>query len=269
MMLIGQERLKKIIESYNGNFPHFVIIVGNSGKRTLSKFIADRIKADYVECGLAVDAVRDIVDLSYRVQSPSLYVFPNADKMSLNSKNALLKVTEEPSDYAYFILTVKNGENLLDTLFSRATTFILDDYTKADIDEFLLQNKLKAPEKNLDLFYFLCESPSDAKVLTAMNISELISFAETLERTVVESKDGCMFEYLRKLKLKESDTGYDPYYTFKVIKYNYFKKVQSVKDVRYLNAIRVTDSCLRDLTTVFNKLATLDKWIFDIREVLK
>lgn len=266
--MIGQTRLRNEIVALGSKFPRFSIIVGESGKRTLAEFIAETLKADYVICGISVDDVREIIEMSYQIQQPVVYVFPNVDKMSTGGKNALLKITEEPPASAYFILTVKNKENLMETLFSRGTVFELDPYSKEEIREFVMKSGLSI-QGDLKLFYALCNNMQDAINLSGVNVDDLRDFAKNVATNVTSTQGKDIFGFITQLKLKETGTGFAPYYVFRTIQQYFAQKVKETKDLKYTKAVKVTGECLEDLAKSFNKLGTIDKWIFDVREVLK
>lgn len=72
------------------------------------------------------------------------------------------------------------------------------------------------------------------------------------------------------MKLKEGDNGYDPILLFKAIRSLYIKEAIKTKDKKYLYASDVTSSCIRDLKLLtVSKLGTIDKWIMDVRKVLR
>lgn len=54
------------------------------------------------------------------------YLLLNAQSMSPQAQNALLKVLEEPPAYAVFLLTCDSKTKMLPTILSRVTTFTLD-----------------------------------------------------------------------------------------------------------------------------------------------
>lgn len=52
-----------------------------------------------------------------------VFVFRDCRKMSAQTQNILLKIIEEPPEYAYFILTAESKYEFLDTIISRCTCF--------------------------------------------------------------------------------------------------------------------------------------------------
>ena len=141
MEIIGPRKLLNNIDNLieNNTFPRFSIIQGveGSGKRLISAYIAKKLNATYVPCELGIDAVRDVINLSYEQASPIVYVWADAHKMSINAKNAILKVTEEPPQTAYFIMTTDNINNILDTLISRGTVFNISPYSQAELSSYV------------------------------------------------------------------------------------------------------------------------------------
>lgn len=146
--MIGQKNNIRTIIKWrcNKSIPRFIIISGQegSGRLTLAKVIMKMINISGVICNNSIDGVRETIDNAYTCVSPTMYIFRNADDMSIAAKNALLKVVEEPPNNAYFIMTVQNVENMLGTIKSRGTVIKMEPYSQAELrsvceDEFILQ----------------------------------------------------------------------------------------------------------------------------------
>lgn len=131
--MIGQKNNLDIIQQWriNKSIPRFIIISGEegSGRLTLSKVIIKTINATGIIRGNSIDDVRTTIENAYTLSQPIFYIFRNADDMSQSAKNALLKVVEEPPNNAYFIMTVRNIDNILSTIKSRATHIKIEPYT--------------------------------------------------------------------------------------------------------------------------------------------
>lgn len=125
MYVCGQKNLLQDIDTLvkNNKFPRFSIIVGDTGfgKKVISEYIAKHLEASFVPCSVDVESVRDTIANAYEMTEKTLYMFFDCDGMSTQAKNALLKVTEEPPNNAYFIMTVRDISNILGTLISRGT----------------------------------------------------------------------------------------------------------------------------------------------------
>ena len=138
MKIIGQKKNLELIKKWrmNKDFPRFIIIAGDtgSGRFTLVKSIMKSAGLEGIvhECG--VEAVRTAIEESYSISTPTLHIFKDVDGMSVNAKNALLKVVEEPPKNAYFCMTVRNIDGMLGTIKSRATIIKMEAYTRQELE---------------------------------------------------------------------------------------------------------------------------------------
>ena len=125
-----------------------MLIVGNkgSGKKTMANYVVNKMqqrekiefgsKCDsYILPDVKVATVREIIEHSYHQKTPMVYIFPDIDNMSKEAQNSILKITEEPPNKAYFIMTVEDLNNILPTIKSRAFCVFMDKYKKEEIME--------------------------------------------------------------------------------------------------------------------------------------
>lgn len=145
-----------------GTFSHAFIIEGGDGKKMLEaaleislclmcegeakpclkckecKKIIKRVHPDIIEVSpkkdrvtIGVDTIREISRDSYILPNEGakkIYIFTKAEVLTEAAQNALLKTLEEPPSHAVFILLLKEGEGLLQTVLSRCIKL----YTKSD-----------------------------------------------------------------------------------------------------------------------------------------
>lgn len=72
----------------------------------------------------------DILNDAYILPNESakkVYLIFEADKLSVQCQNALLKTLEEPPEYAVFVLCCSSKENLLETVLSRCVSFTFSE----------------------------------------------------------------------------------------------------------------------------------------------
>jgi DNA polymerase III subunit delta' len=115
----------------NGTNPDFTVIPGD-------------------EASIGVDEIRLIQrDISIRpmYSDKKAYLIYNAEKMTVQAQNCLLKTFEEPPEYGVIILTVSSPEMLLETIRSRAVTLVLKRYTRDDIYGCLIEKTDMDKEK--------------------------------------------------------------------------------------------------------------------------
>ena len=137
----------------NKSVPRFIIISGDegSGRLTLAKAIIKMINAKGIIMGNSIAEVRETIENAYTITEPTCYIFRNADDMSVPTKNALLKVIEEPPNNAYFIMTVQNIDNMLGTIRSRGTVLKMEPYTIQDLQKVTMDETLLKYCNNIGL----------------------------------------------------------------------------------------------------------------------
>lgn len=92
---------------------------------------------------ISVDDIRmqinnDIVIKPY--SSPyKIYIVPDADLLSVQAQNALLKTIEEPPEYAVIFLLTENAESLLPTIMSRCVMLKLRNIRTTLIRKYLME----------------------------------------------------------------------------------------------------------------------------------
>ena len=268
--MIGQRGLIEKINTMIDSFPRFSIVVGakGSGKHDIVKYICNKLHLNIVEFGTGIDEVRKIIELSYEQDKPTCYFCPNADSMSLGAKNALLKITEEPPKNSYFILTLISLSNTLETIQSRATVLPLDVYSNEDLVGY---RKYRNYSDKFDyVIKDVCETTGDVDELFSHDVPSFYKFAETVAFQISIPTTGNIFKIPKNLKLTDKSDGYDPTLLFKTVRNLYIKKAIETKEHKYLYASNVTSDCLKDLNlpTVV-KMGTIDKWIMDVRRVLR
>lgn len=267
--MIGQSNLLNNIDKIKNRFPRFSIIVGaeNSGKQTLCKEISKLLNIDIIVSGIKIDDVRETIELSYNQTTPLIILFPNADSMSLGAKNSLLKITEEPPNNIYFILTLTSIDNTLPTIKSRGTVFNLDNYTKEELLEY---RKYKGYNQSSDdIITKICETTGDVDEIFSYNISEFYNFAQQVAYNIHIPTSGNIFKITKRMKIKESDNGFNAVLLLKIIQNLYKEKYKETKKSQYLNAILTTSKSISELKlNSVSKLGTMDNWIMNVRRSL-
>ncbi len=161
-----------------GRFPHALLIEGEagSGRRTLAGIVARAavcrgegerpcgvceacrkaahpdITLHGEEAVLTVDDVRDLRNEACRVPNESAYrvmILCNAQGMTPQAQNALLKILEEPPRHLLFILTCENRTQLLETIRSRCVCMTLGAVDYAEAAPVLRARLPKASEDEL------------------------------------------------------------------------------------------------------------------------
>ena len=249
--------------------PRFMIISGakGSGKTTLSKEIARRMRAYLVECELSVDAVREAVKNCYKCAGTTVYLFRDADKMSTAAKNAMLKITEEPPRQAHFIVTVQNSENMLETLRSRATNIQMAPYSSEELDVFYNEHTLKRNR----IIREVCDVPGMMLDMEKIEVAELIDFCRTIVDNIQQVTGVNAFKIVQRIRLKEDGPGYDPDLFFHCMMYVLLRSIVGTMDKQKQFTLARMANVTSKYHLEFNmaglkKDATLDMWVLEMRE---
>ena len=177
--VVGQAFPKEILETElkTGKLSHAYIFHGNKGvgKTTLAmEFMKAIVCESHSACGkcaackqfystsdikivegdksISVDNVREITSEIYLQPfhfSKKIYLIKDADKMTVQAQNALLKVFEEPPSYAILILVTSNVSLLLPTILSRGTKIRFSPLTLSQLKEYFKKNGENVPSDDI------------------------------------------------------------------------------------------------------------------------
>ncbi|MDO4962340.1 MAG: DNA polymerase III subunit delta [Eubacteriales bacterium] len=132
---------------------------------------------------ISVDDIReqimDTVDIKPYAGEHKVYVIPEADKMSLQAQNALLKTLEEPPAYVIILLLVNDEKKLLDTVRSRLVKERLRPLTDNAIESYL-KDELNASGEMVDI----CVAFSKGNLGRAIELYNSDTFADWYQRVM-------------------------------------------------------------------------------------
>lgn len=99
---------------------------------------------------ILIEQVRELLDhIAVRpVQGRKVYLIQEADRMTPEAQNCLLKTLEEPPAYAVILMTASNFESLLITIRSRVVQFKLSRYSDDEIKRILKMHGKDVPDND-------------------------------------------------------------------------------------------------------------------------
>lgn len=197
---IGQEMIKQSISRAleNGQLSHGYLFEGPEGlgKRKMAKELAAAIfcSQEDAPCGscnacrqveaethaefrwirsseegkeptVSVDMVRNLVKDIYLKPYETdykVYVIPDADTMTPQAQNALLKTLEEPPAHSIIILVTSEPERLLPTILSRCQRLVFRPVKREVLETYLQEEKKMTPDKAKTLAAFANGIPERA-----------------------------------------------------------------------------------------------------------
>ncbi|MDF2473931.1 MAG: hypothetical protein K0R21_1713 [Anaerocolumna sp.] len=114
----------------------------------------DIIQVTHEKASVGIDDIRVQVNNDIQIKpynSPyKIYIIDDAEKLTEQAQNALLKTIEEPPRYAVILLLTNNLNALLPTILSRCVTLKLQGVDKDKLKEFLMTN-YQVPDYQADL----------------------------------------------------------------------------------------------------------------------
>lgn len=185
--IVGQEQIKEhfLNAMKSDKISHAYIINGEegSGKRTLAKALAMTLQCELggsepcMQCrsckqsmtdnqpdirwvvhekpnSIGVEEIRDQLNQDIQLKPYSsrykIYIINDADKLTVQAQNALLKTIEEPPHYAIILLLTMNSDRFLPTILSRCVLINMKPIPSSMIKKYLIKEK-GIPDYKADL----------------------------------------------------------------------------------------------------------------------
>jgi DNA polymerase-3 subunit delta' len=179
--ILSCNRCKSCMQSDTGNHP-------------------DIIWVTHEKISIGVDDIRlqvngDIMVKPYN--SPyKIYIIDDADKLTEQAQNALLKTIEEPPEYAVILLLVSNISVILPTILSRCVLLNLKPVDKAKIKEFLMVNH-HIPDYMAEV----------ASAFSGGNIGKAVKYASSEDFEKMKGEVLHILKYIDDMELYEVVSG--------------------------------------------------------------
>ena len=281
--MIGQKALLERISGQisRGKFPRFSILIGEkgSGKKEVAYAISKALNLALTIVDTKADTIREVIDNSYKIELPILYVIADCDNMSGASANALLKVTEEPPKNAYFILTCENADNLLQTIKSRGVTYMLEPYSYEDKCDYIDYQGSKHqryffPEEVEEFVLEVASNIGEVELFMSMNdkdphaITDFKEYVNLVIDNIAEVSGSNAFKIGEKIALKDEEDKYNLKIFWKAFNAICVDIMTTSDDpLKYARAIAITGDYSQQLNIRgINKQMLFDNWLLSIRE---
>ena len=185
----------------------------HSCKQVMSGNHPDLIYVKHEKPGsIGVDDVREQINDTIMIRPYSsyykIYIVDEAEKMTVQAQNALLKTIEEPPSYAVIILITTNQEAFLPTILSRCVQMKLKPLKDFTIKNYLTQN-LHIPEKDADI----CAAFARGNLGKAIHLASSDEFKELFQKVMVLVKNvgtmdiSMLLDCIREMKEQNFDIG--------------------------------------------------------------
>ncbi len=160
----------------------------------------DIIRVTHEKVSIGVDDIRLQVNADIQVKpydsKYKIYMIDDADKLTEQAQNALLKTMEEPPEYAIVLLLVSNIGAILPTILSRCVVLNLKPVDKAAIKEFLM-TRHHIPDYKAQM----------AADFSSGNVGKAIKYASSEEFEKMKEDVLHILKYIDEMELYEVVSG--------------------------------------------------------------
>ncbi len=145
---------------------------------------------------ISVDDVRTQINGDIMIKPYSspykIYIVPEADLMTVQAQNAILKTIEEPPEYAVIFLLTENADSLLPTIRSRCVMLKLRNIKDKLVKKYLME-QMQVPDYQADL----CAAFAQGNIGRAIMLAKSEHFNEIKENAIQ------LMKYIDEMELHE------------------------------------------------------------------
>lgn len=181
MTVLIHAATKKVLDSYTHEPVHGLLItgLGGVGLATIAKELAHNIVQHVTDVTIVapesvtipIERIRLLYEETRSVhKTPQVVIIDDADALSLEAQNALLKLLEEPVKNVYFILTTHSPEKLLQTIRSRVQAVGVKQLARDESERLLDSLKLTDEKKRQQALFLAIGLPAELTRLATDDI---------------------------------------------------------------------------------------------------
>lgn len=163
-----------------------------SCKQTVNNNQPDIIKVTHEKPNtISIDDIRDQVNNNIEIKPYSsrykIYIIADADMMTVQAQNAILKTIEEPPEYAVILLLTENAETLLATIRSRCVMLKLRNIKDQLVKKYLME-QMEIPDYKADVCVAFAQGNMGKAIMlaTSEHFNEIKEEAVHLLRNINE-----------------------------------------------------------------------------------
>lgn len=230
---------KSCIEFDSNNNPDFQLLEPNDGK----------IKIEQIR-----EMQRKVAEKPI-ISDKKVYVIDNADTMTTEAQNCLLKTLEEPPEYITIILICSNEDNLLSTIKSRCTRMHFEPINDEEVKKYI---NLEFPEQQISENIIKLAQGSIGK---ALKLNEKKDIYENIEKILLSMQNKDLIEIVQMsgeiYKSKEEINLILEYINVLLLKL-------SKQNIKYIKCIEIVEETKRRLKANSNYDMCIDYMIFSM-----
>ena len=215
---------------------------------------------------IKIDQIRQMLEKVYEkpiISDKKVYIIDDAETMTVEAQNCLLKTLEEPPEYIVIILITSNESNLINTIKSRCLKLTFNPLENSEIKQYLEKNFdfQNVSETMLEIF-----EGSIGKALKVKEKQELYNNIETtLSNFSCESVIDLINNATEIYKGKENINEILEYFNIYFLKK---AKEEYNNASKYVKAIEIIEDTKKRLVYNSNYDMTIDNLLINIWEEL-
>ncbi|MDO4321671.1 MAG: DNA polymerase III subunit delta' [Lachnospiraceae bacterium] len=169
-----------------------------------------------------------------------IYMIPDAEKMTVQAQNAILKTIEEPPEYAVIILMTTNEQMFLDTIRSRCVVLNLKPVPDDQVKAYLME-QIQVPDYQADICVAFAQGNigKAVRLASSEDFSAIKSSAMQLIRNAGKMEISDLIDYVREVQ--EYKISIQDYLDILALWYRdmvYFKATRDIDGIVFQDEIR-------------------------------
>lgn len=234
---------KSCIEFDSNNNPDFQLIEPNEGK----------VKIEQIR-----EMQRKVAEKPI-ISNKKVYIIDNADTMTTEAQNCLLKTLEEPPEYITIILICSNEDSLLSTIKSRCTRMHFESINSEEVKQYIKQNYTdqEISENIINL--------SQGSIGKVIKLNENKSIYENIEKILLSMQNKDIIEIIQMseeiYKTKEEISSILDYMNVILLKL-------SKQNIKYIRCIDIVEQTKKRLKANSNYDMCIDNLLFNMTFII-
>lgn len=268
--MIGQRIIAKQIDTWysENTLPKFLIVAGleGGGKKTVLSYISEKFGYPLVYFENKIEGVRQLIEICYNQTRPIIYAIADADKMSGQGQNALLKIAEEPPTNAHIAVTTCS-DTLLPTIKSRGVQVVLEAYTRKEKEQYVKQVLKKSMDKTLEQELELSDTLWDISVFERCDFTRLQELCNNIVHKIGSANIGSALKIAQNINTKDKGDAdvFEMDLFLKTLAGCYHDEYLNCGDKKLYDAYYNVLQAKKQLTRNYNKSYVLDELLLKLQ----
>lgn len=236
-------KCKSCIEFDSDNNPDFQLIEATDGK----------IKIDQIR-----EMQRKIAEKPI-ISSQKVYLIDDADTMTVEAQNCLLKTLEEPPEYITIILICSNEDTMLSTIKSRCTRMHFEPIEKEKVKQFIHANypDIEMSDKIIEL--------AQGSIGKAIRLNWNKDVYENIEKILLSMQTKDLIDIVQMsdgiYKAKEDIQSILEYINVMLLEL-------SRQNKKYINCVEIVEDTKKRLKANSNYDMCIDNLLFNMKSII-